>query len=81
MATVDCTCTGFGFLRCSANVAHWNARLDWIGGAYWIAAIGDWIVNNTDNHHNDQVGDISISQGPYILDMYPQIITVIDTAN
>ena len=64
-----------------ANVAPWIARLDWIGGTYWIAAIGDWIVTNTDNHRNNRVGDISISQGPYILDIYPQIITVIDTAN
>jgi len=64
-----------------ANIAPWIARLDWIGGTYWIAAIEDWIVTNTDNHCNNRVGDISISQGPYILDMYPQIITVIDTAN
>ena len=39
--------------------------MDWIGGTYWIAAIGDWIVTNTDNHRNNWVGDTSISQGPY----------------
>ena len=57
-----------------ANVAPWIARWDWIGATYWIGATGDWIAT-------DRVGDISIPQRPYILDVYPQIITGIDTAN